>query len=65
MRTDPSVSWSTGQQMFASQGTVTRPTMMPMDAWRDGELEAVEASDLRKYRRRRSRGHVPAAGCRC
>ncbi|MDQ2847815.1 MAG: HSP20 family small heat-shock protein [Actinomycetota bacterium] len=30
------------QQMFGSRGTTARPSVMPMDAWRDGETFVVE-----------------------
>jgi HSP20 family protein len=30
------------QQMFGTTGTTTRPTAMPMDAWRDGEEFVIE-----------------------
>ena len=30
------------QQMFGTQGTLARPSVMPMDAWRDGETFVVE-----------------------
>ncbi len=30
------------QQMFGGVGTATRPTVMPMDAWRDGEEFVLE-----------------------
>jgi HSP20 family protein len=30
------------QQVLGGEGTPTRPTMMPMDAWRDGEQFVVE-----------------------
>ena len=30
------------QQVFGANGTVARPSMMPMDAWRDGDVFHVE-----------------------
>jgi HSP20 family protein len=30
------------QQMFGSNGTLARPSVMPMDAWRDGDTFLVE-----------------------
>ena len=30
------------QQMFGSNGTMARPSVMPMDAWRDGDTFQVE-----------------------
>lgn len=30
------------QQMFGTEGTIARPSVMPMDAWRDGETFQVE-----------------------
>ncbi|KHK97858.1 hypothetical protein LK09_09675 [Microbacterium mangrovi] len=30
------------QQMFGTEGTIARPAVMPMDAWRDGETFLVE-----------------------
>ena len=30
------------QQVFGSNGTLARPTVMPMDAWRDGDTFHVE-----------------------
>jgi len=30
------------QQMFGSVGTSTRPSVMPMDAWRDGDVFVLE-----------------------
>jgi len=30
------------QQMFGSNGTLARPSVMPMDAWRDGDTFVVE-----------------------
>lgn len=30
------------QQMFGARGTAARPSVMPMDAWRDGETFVVE-----------------------
>ena len=43
MRTDPfrEVDRLT-QQMFGSVGTATRPSVMPMDAWRDGDVFVLE-----------------------
>lgn len=30
------------QQVFGTQGTMARPSVMPMDAWRDGDVFHVE-----------------------
>lgn len=30
------------QQMFGTEGTIARPSVMPMDAWRDGDTFHVE-----------------------
>jgi HSP20 family protein len=30
------------QQVFGTQGTLARPSVMPMDAWRDGDTFVVE-----------------------
>jgi HSP20 family protein len=30
------------QQVFGTQGTLARPAVMPMDAWRDGEVFVIE-----------------------
>ena len=30
------------QQVFGTQGTLARPSVMPMDAWRDGDVFHVE-----------------------
>lgn len=43
MRTDPFRDLDRlTQQFFGVQGTVTRPAVMPMDAWREGETFVVE-----------------------
>jgi HSP20 family protein len=43
MRTDPFRDLDRlTQQMFGSVGTNTRPSVMPMDAWRDGDAVRVE-----------------------
>jgi HSP20 family protein len=43
MRTDPFRELDRfAQQVFGSQGTVARPSVMPMDAWRDGDTFLVE-----------------------
>lgn len=43
MRTDPFRELDRlTQQVFGSTGTVARPSVMPMDAWRDGEEFHVE-----------------------
>ncbi len=43
MRTDPFRELDRlTQQMFGSEGTLARPSVMPMDAWRDGETFHVE-----------------------
>jgi len=43
MRTDPfQVLDRLTQQVFGGQGTPARPTVMPMDAWRDGDSFHVE-----------------------
>jgi HSP20 family protein len=43
MRTDPFRELDRfAQQVFGTQGTVARPTVMPMDAWRDGDTFVVE-----------------------
>lgn len=43
MRTDPFRELDRlTQQMFGSTGTVARPSVMPMDAWRDGDTFVVE-----------------------
>ena len=43
MRTDPFRELDRLiQQMFGSVGTPTRPSVMPMDAWRDGDTFQVE-----------------------
>lgn len=46
MRTDPFRELDRlTQQLFGSNGTLTRPSAMPMDAWREGETFYV-AFDL-------------------
>ena len=43
MRTDPFRELDRlTQQMFGTEGTVARPSVMPMDAWRDGDIFHVE-----------------------
>jgi HSP20 family protein len=43
MRTDPFRELvRLSQQVFGTAGTLARPTVMPMDAWRDGEQFVVE-----------------------
>ena len=43
MRTDPFRELDRlSQQMFGTQGTLARPAVMPMDAWRDGDTFVVE-----------------------
>jgi len=43
MRTDPFRQLDRlTQQVFGSDGTLTRPSVMPMDAWRDGDVFHVE-----------------------
>jgi HSP20 family protein len=43
MRTDPFRELDRfAQQVFGTQGTVSRPSVMPMDAWRDGDTFVVE-----------------------
>ncbi len=43
MRTDPFRELDRiTQQVFGTHGTATRPSVMPMDAWRDGETFQVE-----------------------
>jgi HSP20 family protein len=43
MRTDPFRELDRfAQQVFGSEGTVARPSVMPMDAWRDGDTFVVE-----------------------
>jgi HSP20 family protein len=43
MRTDPFRELDRfAQQVLGSQGTVSRPSVMPMDAWRDGDTFLVE-----------------------
>jgi HSP20 family protein len=43
MRTDPFRDLDRlTQQMFGSDGTLARPSVMPMDAWRDGDTFHVE-----------------------
>jgi HSP20 family protein len=43
MRTDPFRELDRlTQQVFGTQGTLARPAMMPMDAWRDGDTFVVE-----------------------
>jgi HSP20 family protein len=43
MRTDPFRELDRlTQQVFGTQGTLARPSVMPMDAWRDGEQFVVE-----------------------
>ncbi len=43
MRTDPFRELDRlTQQMLGTQGTMARPSAMPMDAWRDGDTFVVE-----------------------
>ena len=43
MRTDPFRDLDRlTQQLFGSDGTLARPSVMPMDAWRDGDTFHVE-----------------------
>ena len=43
MRTDPFRELDRlTQQMFGTDGTLARPSVMPMDAWRDGDTFQVE-----------------------
>ncbi|HEY6745816.1 MAG TPA: Hsp20 family protein [Mycobacteriales bacterium] len=43
MRTDPFRELDRfAQQVLGSQGTAARPSVMPMDAWRDGDTFLVE-----------------------
>jgi HSP20 family protein len=43
MRTDPFRDLDRlTQQMFGADGTLARPSVMPMDAWRDGDTFQVE-----------------------
>jgi len=43
MRTDPFRELDRlTQQVFGTQGTMARPAVMPMDAWRDGDTFVVE-----------------------
>jgi len=43
MRTDPFRELDRlTQQVFGTQGTMARPSVMPMDAWRDGDTFVVE-----------------------
>ena len=43
MRTDPFRELDRiSQQLWGAQGTVARPAVMPMDAWRDGDTFHVE-----------------------
>jgi HSP20 family protein len=43
MRTDPFRELDRmTQQLFGTRGTLARPAVMPMDAWRDGEQFVVE-----------------------
>src|SRR5690348_15190773 len=43
MRTDPFRELDRlSQQLFGANGTQTRPAVMPMDAWRDGDTFLVE-----------------------
>ena len=43
MRTDPFRELDRlTQQVFGTDGTVARPAVMPMDAWRDGDMFHVE-----------------------
>ncbi|HEY7137271.1 MAG TPA: HSP20 family small heat-shock protein [Acidimicrobiia bacterium] len=43
LRTDPFRELDRlSQQVFGSNGTLTRPSVMPMDAWREGDSFVVE-----------------------
>jgi HSP20 family protein len=43
MRTDPFRELDRlTQQVFGTDGTLARPSVMPMDAWRDGDVFVVE-----------------------
>ena len=43
MRTDPFRELDRlSQQLLGSNGTLARPSMMPMDAWRDGDTFVIE-----------------------
>jgi HSP20 family protein len=43
MRTDPFRELDRlTQQVFGTDGTLARPSVMPMDAWRDGDMFVVE-----------------------
>ncbi len=43
MRTDPFRELDRlTQQVFGTQGTMARPAVMPMDAWRDGDRFLIE-----------------------
>jgi len=43
MRTDPFRELDRlSQQVFGTNGTVARPSMMPMDAWQDGDVFVVQ-----------------------
>ena len=43
MRTDPFRELDRlSQQVFGTQGTLARPAVMPMDAWREGDTFVVE-----------------------
>jgi len=43
MRTDPFRDLDRlSQQLFGAEGTLARPSMMPMDAWREGDTFHVE-----------------------
>jgi len=43
MRTDPFRELDRlTQQVFGTNGTLARPAVMPMDAWRDGDTFHVE-----------------------
>jgi len=43
MRTDPFRDLDRlSQQLFGAEGTLVRPSMMPMDAWREGDTFHVE-----------------------
>ena len=42
MRTDPFRELDRLSQQLFGNGTLARPTMMPMDAWRDGDTFLVE-----------------------
>ena len=67
MRTDPFRDLDRfAQQMLGTDGTLARPSVMPMDAWRDGDTFHVEFDlpgvdpGLDRPRRRAQRRHGQA-----